>query len=145
MPPSAFTVTAFRADDAAHMAASRHIREVVFCREQGISAADEWDDKDPVSEHYLLMDGNAAVATARVRPYEDGAYKVERMAVLKDRRRSGVGAALMMEIIARRTGQTLVLNAQTAVEAFYRKLGFSRDGAVFAEAGIPHIRMTRRL
>ena len=39
---------------------------------------------------------------------------------------------------------TIVLNAQTAVEGFYRNLGFASEGGVFLEANIPHVHMIWR-
>ena len=142
MTPAAVT---FRSDDP-RMDAARQIRAAVFCREQGISPADEWDDQDPVCEHFLLTAGQTPIGTARVRPYGEDRFKIERMAVLKEHRGAGAGRFLMRAILmhmAARTA-TLVLNAQTAVEGFYRKLGFEPEGAVFTEAGIPHIRMALR-
>ena len=44
----------FRIDDP-RMAAARAIREVVFCREQGVSAEEEWDGKDAESDHFLQI------------------------------------------------------------------------------------------
>jgi predicted GNAT family N-acyltransferase len=141
----ALTVTPFRIDDTVRMKASRHIREAVFCHEQGISPADEWDDHDPICEHFLLTTAQTSIGTARIRPYGDGTFKIERMAVMEDYRDIGAGTFLLRALLDHIGGAAVVLNAQTAVEGFYRKLGFEPDGAVFTEAGIPHIRMTRRL
>ena len=141
--PLAFRIEAFRADDAARMAAARGIRQIVFCDEQGVSAADEWDGKDAACEHFLLMRDGAAIGCARLRPYTGGAVKVERVAVLKEHRGHGAGAAIMAALLARVVGQTVVLNAQLAVEGFYRKLGFVSEGAIFDEAGIDHIHMVK--
>ncbi len=142
-----FAITAFRDDDQTRMDAARHIRQVVFCDEQGVSAEDEWDGKDHVCEHFLLTDGHEPVGTARVRPYGPGIFKVERVAVLKGRRGKGAGKAIMDFIMARfksaRPG-AVVLNAQVAVEEFYRRLGFVSEGERFEEAGITHIHMVWR-
>lgn len=140
----ALTVTPFRTDDTVRMNASRQIREAVFCVEQGISPADEWDHHDPICEHFLLYTAQTPIGTARVRPTGDGTLKIERMAVMEDYRDIGAGTFLLRAILNHVGAAAVVLNAQTAVEGFYRKLGFEPDGAVFAEAGIPHIRMTRR-
>ena len=126
------------------MAAARHIRDVVFCQEQGVSAAEEWDGTDDACEHFLLTDGDEVLACARVRPYGPDTFKIERVAVLKEHRGRGIGAAIMEEVMARVGGATMVLNAQTAVEGFYGRLGFVAEGAVFQEAGIDHIKMVRR-
>jgi len=140
----ALTVTPFRIDDTDRMNASRHIREGVFCHEQGISPADEWDDHDPVCEHFLLYTAQTPIGTARVRPYEGGALKIERMAVMEEYRDIGAGTFLLRAILNHLGEAAVFLHAQTAVEGFYRRLGFEPDGAIFEEAGIPHIRMTRR-
>jgi predicted GNAT family N-acyltransferase len=126
------------------MAAARHIRDLVFCQEQGVSADVEWDDHDEASEHFLLYDGESAIACARVRPYGPGTFKIERVAVLKEHRGSGIGAAIMEAIMVHLGAATLALNAQTAVERFYSRLGFVSEGAVFQEAGIDHIKMVKR-
>lgn len=141
--PLTFRVEAFRADDAARMSAARRIRQVVFCEEQGVSAADEWDGKDETCEHFLLLDGGLPIACARLRPYTGGTTKVERVAVLRDHRGRGAGAAIMQDLLARLAGKTVVLNAQLAVEGFYAKLGFVPEGAIFSEAGIDHVHMVK--
>jgi len=143
----AFTITAFRSDDAPRMDAARHIRQVVFCDEQGVSAADEWDGKDHACEHFLLTDNGAPIGTARVRIYGPGMFKVERVAVLKNRRGGGAGLAIMDFIMARlKAAQpgAVVLNAQVTVEDFYRRLGFVSEGELFDEAGIAHVHMVWR-
>lgn len=142
----AFTAVPFRDTDTARMNAARQIREAVFCIEQGISAEDEWDGEDPACEHFLVMKGDAPIATGRVRPYGEGVFKIERIAVLKPHRGSGAGAFVMQAILMHmeKQAQTLVLNAQAGVENFYLKLGFVPEGAPFDEAGIRHMRMVKR-
>jgi len=140
----AFSVVTFRDTDTARMTAARQIREAVFCIEQGISPADEWDAHDPACEHFLLTDGDKPIGTARVRPYGENTFKIERMAVLTPHRGAGAGAFLMRAVIMHMKAATLVLNAQTQVEGFYGRLGFAPEGAVFMEAGIPHVRMLLR-
>lgn len=140
----AFTLAAFHADDAPRMDAARRIRQIVFCDEQGVSAAEEWDGKDAVCEHFLLSDVGAPIGCARLRPLGSGVFKIERVAVLKERRGTGAGKAIMREIMGRLSKATVVLNAQLAVEAFYRRLGFVSAGEIFEEAGIPHIHMIWR-
>ena len=138
------SVVAFHTDDNDRMDAARRIRQVVFCDEQGVSAEEEWDGKDDLCQHFLLCDGDTPIATARVRPYGPAIYKVERVAVLKDRRGTGAGKTIMLAVIGRLEQATVVLNAQTAVEAFYSRLGFVSEGEVFVEANIAHIHMVLR-
>jgi predicted GNAT family N-acyltransferase len=143
----AFSITAFHIDDAVHMERAHHIRHVVFCDEQGVSAEEEWDDKDGHCEHFLIADDATPVGTARVRPYGPGIFKIERVAVLKSQRGTGAGKALMLEILARLRSQNAraaVLNAQIASSGFYGSLGFVGEGETFMEANIPHIHMVWR-
>jgi predicted GNAT family N-acyltransferase len=123
----------------------RAVREAVFVAEQGVPAALEWDGRDPECVHLLALSGQGeAIGTARLTP--DG--HVGRMAVLAGWRGRGVGRALMEAALAeaRRLGfKALALHAQCHAEGFYRRFGFLREGSEFPEAGIPHVKMTRRL
>jgi predicted GNAT family N-acyltransferase len=141
-----FRVVRFAMDDAL-MADARAIREQVFCREQHVSAEEEWDGLDPVCEHFLIFDGAAALGTARLRDY-GGVGKIERVAVLRQHRGRKAGWDLMQAVIGRtreRGFPSAMLNAQVAVEGFYAALGFISEGEHFIEADIEHVRMTRRL
>jgi len=116
----------------------------VFCDEQGVSPALEFDGRDPKCRHYLAIADGQAVGTARLRDAGDGEIKIERVAVLRSRRGVGIGAALMRRTIAdaASTGaEATVIHAQHHAETFYHRLGFVTQGGVFIEAGIPHVRM----
>ncbi|MBI4986280.1 MAG: GNAT family N-acetyltransferase, partial [Rhodocyclales bacterium] len=61
-------------------------------------------------------------------------------------RGKGTGRALLeclLDEAAARGMRKLLLNAQTAATGFYARFGFRPEGAVFMEAGIPHVLMTR--
>jgi predicted GNAT family N-acyltransferase len=123
----------------------RAVRQAVFMAEQGVPAELEWDGLDPLCVHFLAFGApGEAIGTARLTP--DG--HVGRMAVLAPWRGHGVGRALMEAALgeARRRGmRELALNAQTHAQGFYLRLGFVPQGGEFLDAGIPHVRMTRRL
>ena len=117
------------------------IRHEVFVREQHVPVALEWDGLDVDCRHVLARDerGNA-IGTGRLLP--DG--HIGRMAVAAAWRRAGVGSAMLAKLVemARLRGDRVaVLNAQTYVTAFYRRLGFEVSSAQFIEAGIPHVQM----
>jgi predicted GNAT family N-acyltransferase len=121
------------------------VRETVFVREQGVPLAMEYDAADPLSLHVLARGPRGqAIGTGRLLP--DG--HLGRLAVLPEWRGRGVGQALvcrLLEAARQRNQAELVLNAQTAAAAFYRRFGFSETGEEFLEAGLPHITMVRRL
>ncbi len=143
--PDMTEVTIAVVDGDTDMDAAFAIRREVFCREQGVDEAAEIDGLDPGCRHYLARLDGAAVATARTRALADGAVKIERVAVLKFLRGSGIGKALMVRALADITAGQAVVNAQLQVESFYTGLGFVTEGEVFQEAGIDHVRMVKRL
>lgn len=124
----------------------RDIRTRVFIQEQNVPEALEWDDEDAQAQHFLARDpqGNA-IGTARLLMH-DGLAHIGRMAVLPTWRGQGVGRALLEAVMraAQACGASnAFLNAQTTAVPFYERAGFAVEGAVFMDAGIPHLRMTR--
>jgi ElaA protein len=126
------------------------IRFEVFVDEQKVPAELEPDEYDADALHLLATDPatGESVGTARVVEKPGGVAKIGRVAVRLPYRGRGVGDALMAAALeaARGRGLTLaMLDAQVPVIAFYERLGFTAEGPVFDDAGIPHRRMTRPL
>lgn len=124
------------------------VRQAVFVEEQGVDEDAEYDDHDETADHFVAYDGDEPVGAARLREYEDGVGKVERVAVLESRREAGVGRTLMESLEERadaRGFRTLTLHSQTRAADFYRRLGYVRRGEEFEEAGIPHVEMRKAL
>ena len=121
------------------------IRFAAFVEEQGVNSGVELDDKDPQSVHAVAYDeAGKAVGTGRLLP--DG--HIGRMAVTKEWRRMGVGAALLEGLTeeARKRGhKEVVLSAQLQAAEFYRGHGFVSEGKVYQEAGILHQAMRKVL
>jgi predicted GNAT family N-acyltransferase len=140
-----------RASSPEDLAACVHIRRVVFIAEQGVPEADELDGLDNVCRHFLALPEKAsppmrAFGTARILFLDDGSAKAQRVAVLKEMRGRGVGAALMfaLEGEAARAGRAvMILGSQVTAVPFYSKLGYEPYGDVFLDAGIEH-RMMRK-
>ena len=124
---------------------SRPLRQQVFVLEQGVPQELEWDEYDQDSAHALALDADGnGIGTGRLLP--DG--HIGRMAVLREWRSKGVGAALLRHLMdmARSQGMhRLLLNAQTHAAPFYARFGFFPEGDEFMEAGIPHITMAQHL
>jgi len=130
------------ADFTADFANLRFVRATVFIAEQNVPADIEFDDRDPLCRHVLVLEGAAPVGTGRLDVDYGG--KVGRVAVIASRRRGGVGTAVMQRLheIAREQHLPKVwCHAQLTAVPFYERLGYRAMGAVFDEAGIDHVRM----
>ena len=120
----------------------RRIREAVFIAEQNVPPELEWDADDNTAVHFLAMEGDYAIGTARLLP--DG--HIGRVSVLKDWRGLKVGDALMQAVIVEAQNRDLeqqMLSAQVHATPFYERLGFKVVSEEFLEAGIPHVDMVR--
>ena len=120
----------------------RRIREAVFIAEQHVPPELEWDSDDPSAVHFLALEGDYPIGTARLLP--DGT--IGRVSVLKDWRGLKVGDKLMEAVIgeAEKRGQTRqFLSAQVYAAPFYERLGFKIVSEEFLEVGIPHVDMVR--
>jgi predicted GNAT family N-acyltransferase len=121
------------------------LRFAIFVGEQNVPPGIELDDKDPQCLHAVAFDAEGnAIGTGRLLP--DG--HIGRMAVVKEWRRRGVGAALLDALTeeARKQGhREVVLSAQLQALEFYREHGFVAEGKIFEEAGILHQHMRKVL
>ncbi|WP_266168183.1 GNAT family N-acetyltransferase [Dyella subtropica] len=125
--------------------ALRAIRLEVFVHEQGAPEALEWDELDEPSTHVLARDPSGQpIGCGRLTTK----HKIGRMAVRQPWRGTGVGLALLRELVGRARGlgwTEVSLDAQVAAIGFYEREGFVAEGEVFDDAGIPHRTMTLSL
>jgi predicted GNAT family N-acyltransferase len=137
-----------RATAAEDRARAYALRHEVFVDEQGVPAEIEYDAHDERADHVLAVDAAGPVATGRLVRVDATTGKVGRMAVRRDARGKGAGAAVLAElerIAAERGLVTVVLHAQVTAESFYLRHGYVAEGPRFEEAGIEHVRMAKRL
>ncbi len=126
--------------------AAFQIRELVFVVEQEVEAAEEYDEFETTSVHFLAVLEGAPVGTARWRFTSNG-VKMERFAVLKDARGKGVGQALVaavlkdIEMHPDGKGKKRYLHAQIHAMPLYAKFGFQQVGEQFEECAILHYKM----
>jgi predicted GNAT family N-acyltransferase len=136
------------AEKDADRRACLRLRWTVFVEEQNVPPSLEVDEHDAAGAVHALafLDGVPAGA-GRFVLLDAGLAQIGRMVVVDDARGKGVGAALLrfLEAEARRRGaKRLTLNAQVSARRFYEKAGYQAAGAVFDDAGIPHVRMDRQ-
>ena len=118
------------------------IRYRVFVLSQDVPEGLEIDGNEDTSVHYLALNGDAPVGTARYRVLGGDTGKIERMAVLPEHQGSGVGTALVRRVVddlkALGTVVTIRAGAQTHALPFYERFGFEAAGPEYLDAGILH-------
>ena len=136
------------AESEADREAALVVRRDVFIEEQGVAEEVEMDGKDEDAIHFVATADGEPVGAARLREVGSGVGKVERVAVVADRRDDGIGRELMRTLEAtavERDIDRLVMHAQTHVQAFYLSLDYEMTSDVFEEAGIDHVEMEKEL
>lgn len=135
------------------------VHKDVFVAEQKVPEDIEYDAYDADAVHVLAVreDGvplgtgrllHGAAAAAKNGDGDPAVGSLGRLAVTRDARGLGVGAALVraVEEAARARGLDAVdLHAQTHALGFYERLGYKAYGPEFPDAGIPHRAMRRAL
>lgn len=128
--------------------AIKRVRQAVFQAEQGVSPELDFDGKDESSQQIVAYLDAQPVGTARIRYLDEKIAKIERLAVLPTVRGQGLGKRIMekaLEIAATNNIQEVVIHAQQYVMGLHQKLGFEPEGEIFEEAGIPHVKMRKKI
>ncbi len=122
----------------------RAVRTPVFIVEQLVTPEFEWDEIDVSAVHLLATLNDVPIACLRIIDF----HKIGRMAVLKEYRRMGLGAALLVEAVnlcKAHGSKTVYLSAQTHAIGFYEKCDFKVTSAVYQDLHIPHVDMQMSL
>ena len=107
------------------------------------------DDRDQLSVHVFLKDGDGVAAYLRVLP--KGVYdeNVRIGRVITVRRGVGLGKKVLEAGLAvakeRLKADNVTISAQTHAIGFYEKCGFETVSEVYMEEDIPHVKMIRKL
>lgn len=120
------------------------IRVDVFIKEQKFEPGWEPDKEDKTSHHYIAIDQDRIIATARWRETKPQEVKIERLAVSKDYRGRGVGKGLLTYItkdIIRQRPKRIWMQCQCQKLGFYESCGFKSSSKPFILYGAPHIEM----
>jgi ElaA protein len=125
------------------------LRQRVFVVEQNCPYLD-LDDKDQRARHLWHAPPGGELA-AYLRYFGPGELYAEaslgRVVTAPERRRDGLGRALLREGLARVEADfgrcPVRIGAQAYLERFYASFGFARSGPDYVEDGIPHLTMTR--
>lgn len=133
--------------DPALLALVFDIRTKVFVEEQQCLPSEEFDALDAQARHFLLFEGQVAVATGRFRRTEKG-IKLERIATLFPHRGKGHASRVLEHLMAIALNahpdtKRFYLHAQKDVMPLYASLGFQAYGPDFLEADIWHQAMEK--
>src|SRR4051812_11878081 len=138
------------ADSPGDVEACLRVRWTVFVEEQGVAPSQELDNHDVAGSaavHAIASIGGVPCGTARFMFVEPGVAKIQRMAVIDDVRRRGVGRAILsfLEDEARRRGASrFTLWAQVTAQPFYESCGYRARGGRFDDGtGIQHVEMDK--
>jgi len=134
------TVTVVDSIDDVRFARCAEIRRMVFQVGQNVPEKREVDGLDRTSVHFLATLDGRALGTARYR-IKNGWAKAERVAVLPEAQRTGLGRALMsaLEFHAREKGLNgVLLSSQEDAVHFYKRLHYQVVGEAYLDANIPH-------
>ena len=122
------------------------IRTTVFVGEQNVPPELELDELEDTCVHFLARIDGVPMGTARL--LDRGYAKIQRVAVHKPARGTGLGRDLMLGVLAYAAQHGFTesrLDAQVSAIRFYEKLGYVATGPEFDDAGIPHRLMIKTL
>jgi YbgC/YbaW family acyl-CoA thioester hydrolase len=128
---------------------AQSLRTQVFVAEYHQSAALAFEPADETAVHAVARNLlGMPLATGRLVQQTPGVARIGRMAVSQALRGSGVGRAILDELLryAKQRGEReVVLTAHIDTTAFYRRAGFTECGPSFDKAGVAQVEMTRSI
>ena len=123
------------------------LRQRVFIIEQDCLYEDlDYSDQD--ASHLLLYKDDKLIGYSRVFPpgIKYDAASIGRIVTDSDYREKGYGRSITQESIRflrnNFPGSDITISAQYRLVNFYEDLGFKREGSVYLEDNIDHIKMT---
>ncbi|KAJ7606648.1 acetyltransferase family [Roridomyces roridus] len=127
------------------------IRKAVFVQEQGYIHLDEDNQpEDAVALHFLAIQDDTFIGTARLAARPNHVYILSRFALLPSFRGNGNGgkfiAALEQWVLQQGGFHIVELEAQDGSYGFYERLGYTRQSSEpYIKDGKPHLRMRKDL
>lgn len=134
---------------ATELAAHYAVRHRVFVEEQGVFPAGDRDvhDDEPGAGHVVGLVNGVVCGTVRLYPLDraTGVWQGDRLAVLGDHRRHGLGAPLVrlaVRLAGQCRGREMIAHVQPDNVRFFEYLGWHQVGGIEDYVGIPHQRMS---
>ena len=112
----------------------------------------EFSEEDIAAEaeqvHVVARERGEIVGTLLLRGAAEGLVHMRQVAVADKKQGRGIGKDLVKfaeALVWAECGDEIFLHARENVIGFYEGLGYEREGDVFIEVGIPHVKMRKRL
>lgn len=127
-----------------------YIRYKVFIEEQKIAAEDEYDPRESDYTTFVLYVKDKKAATIRYK-YDatNRTAHIGRLAVLKEYRGQKLGIALINYVeellSAKYRPLTFHIGGQSHLVEYYEKLGYTKVGAPYLDAGIKHFTFIKKV
>lgn len=138
--------------DTTLYAGERRLRFEVLRAPLGMVEGSEENPQEARCAHCVAIDTRASrvVGCVLALPDRDEPTRVKllQMAVAPESAGLGIGARLVRELEGRVRAEGAVevhMHARLSARGFYEKLGYSAEGEIFSEVGLPHILMRRAL
>ena len=129
------------------MSAVHGLRHDVFVIEHGVPEELELDEDDNFATHLAALSDGHVIGTLRILRHGRSA-KIGRVAISASSLKKGIGRELMAfaaAIACRWGADEIILGAQLTACEFYKRLGCIENGAVFDDAGVPHVMMRKKI
>ncbi len=141
---------AVRVNELWQLAGVHYVRTETMVKGFRIPLYEEFDERDSERSLYVLvLDDIDPIAACRIRfPEGEGAAKIERVSVLKEYRKMGVGRLLIEEAERwiRESGYKKVcITSRDEAVGFYEALGYKADYSRQMDTGIFKIIYTEKL
>jgi GNAT superfamily N-acetyltransferase len=129
-----------RATKTCEQAGAYYVRTEAMVKGFGIPLHGEFDEHDtPDTKYVVAVDGVLPVGTCRLHVVDEKTAKIERVAVIADYRKQGVGREVILEAEKWLTDmgiEKVIITSREEAVGFYEKLGYTVDWNKKEEGGI---------
>ncbi len=129
-----------RATETWQQAGAYYVRIEAMVKGFNLPMNGEFDEHDTPSTHYVVvLDEGLPIATCRLFEIDKETAKIERVAVLKEYRKKGIGKFLIEgaeEWLQEEGYKKIVINSRDEAVGFYERLGYIADYNRIDEGGV---------
>ena len=143
----AMTIVEFAHGSAGYLELVR-LRDLHLRKPIGLQMRYEDLAGEETHRHFALVENNAILGGVIANPLGADTVKLRQMWIDSSLRGQGRGRELLEEVERRLAAEGVrrfILHAREEAIGFYRSSGYQVVGETFAEVGIPHLRMEKRL